>query len=169
MLIIAGTTVAVVTGIAWLLWRVPVGAGGHASLLPSLNACLNAMTTACLLLGWRAIRQRRVRQHRAWMLTAVLLSAAFLSSYVVHHYRVGSVRFAGPAWLRMVYFLVLVPHIVLSAVMVPFVLLTLWRALQGNFSQHRQLARRTLPIWLVVSITGVLVYWLLYHASPGWN
>jgi hypothetical protein len=78
---------------------------------------------------------------------------------------VGSVRFTGPDWLRLLYLVILVPHIVLSAVMVPFVLLTLTRALQGNFVAHRRVARRTLPIWLVVSVTGVLVYWLLYHVG----
>ncbi len=165
-IIVAALTISLVAAIAWLLWRVPSGLeAGHASFLPSLNASLNGATTVCLLFGWRAIRRRQVSRHRAWMVTAVVLSAAFLVSYVVHHYQVGSVRFTGPDWLRLLYLVILVPHIVLSAVMVPFVLLTLTRALQGNFVAHRRVARRTLPIWLVVSVTGVLVYWLLYHVG----
>lgn len=159
-------TVVVVGGIAWLLGRAPKPDGGHGLFLPSLNASLNAATTVCLLAGWRAIRRRQIGQHRAWMLTALFLSALFLTFYVVHHYQVGSVRFVGPSWLRIAYFAVLVPHIVLSAVMVPFVLLTVWRALQENFSRHRQMARWTLPMWLVVSVTGVLVYGMLYHLGP---
>jgi uncharacterized membrane protein YozB (DUF420 family) len=100
------------------------------------------------------------------MLTAVVLSASFLASYLVHHYQVGSVKFVGPAWLRLVYLGVLVPHVVLSAVMVPLVLWTLLRALRRDFPGHRKIARKTLPVWLVVSVTGVMVYWMLYHLSP---
>ncbi|MCX8071298.1 MAG: DUF420 domain-containing protein [Candidatus Binatia bacterium] len=156
----------VVGAIAWLLGRAPGSGGAHAPLLPSLNASLNAATTVCLLFGWRAIRRREIDRHRGWMLTAVVLAAAFLTSYVVHHLQVGSVRFEGPGWLRLVYLGVLLVHVVLSAAIVPLVMLTLWRAWRGNFARHREVARWTLPLWLVVSVTGVVVYAMVYHLSP---
>lgn len=165
--IVMMTSAVVVGVVAWLLWRPAPGAHPPISLfLPSLNASLNGATTVCLLLGWRAIRRRQVAQHRAWMLTAVVLSATFLASYLAHHYQVGSVKFLGPAWLRFVYLGVLIPHVLLSAVMVPLVLWTLLRALRRDFAGHRKIARKSLPVWLVVSVTGVLVYWMLYHLSP---
>lgn len=161
----AAVTAAVFGVIAWLLARQPPSTAPSAGVLPTLNATLNATTTVCLILGWRAIRRRDIARHRAWMVTSLVLSSLFLVFYVVHHYQVGSVRFVGPPWLRALYLGVLLPHVVLAAVMVPFVLVTVTRAFQGDFERHRRVARWTLPMWLVVSVTGVLVYWMLYHWS----
>lgn len=101
--------------------------------------------------------------HRACMMAAFACSTAFLVSYLAYHARVGSVRFAGEGWIRPVYFGLLLSHTVLAAVIVPMVLMTLWRGLRGNYERHRWIARWTLPLWLYVSITGVLIYFLLYH------
>jgi uncharacterized membrane protein YozB (DUF420 family) len=114
--------------------------------LPALNAALNATCAALLVSGWVAIRRRRIAVHRACMLAACVASALFLVSYVV-------------------YFPILISHVVLAAVMVPFVLTTVYRALSGRFDRHVPIARRTLPVWLYVSVTGVLVYLLLYHVG----
>jgi putative membrane protein len=131
--------------------------------LPALNAALNATCATLLIAGWVAIRRRRIAVHRACMLAACVASALFLVSYVVYHALAGSRPFVGQGWIRAVYFPILVSHIVLAAVMVPFVLTTVYRALSGRFDRHVPIARRTLPMWLYVSVTGVLVYVLLYH------
>jgi putative membrane protein len=131
--------------------------------LPALNAALNATCAVLLVAGWAAIRRRRVAVHRACMLAACGASALFLVSYVVYHALAGSRPFGGAGWLRAVYFPILISHVVLAAAMVPLVLTTLYRALSGQFTRHVPLARRTLPIWLYVSVTGVIVYLLLYH------
>jgi len=99
------------------------------------------------------------------MLSAFTTSTLFLVSYLVYHYHVGSVPFQGQGWLRAVYFAVLVSHTILAVLIVPLVLITLTRALKGNFDRHKRIARWTFPLWLYVSITGVLVYWMLYHLS----
>jgi uncharacterized membrane protein YozB (DUF420 family) len=134
--------------------------------LPALNATLNATGAALLAAGWVFIRRRRIAAHRACMVGAVVVSSAFLVSYVVYHSLAGSRPFAGQGWIRAVYFPILVSHIVLAAAMVPFVLATLYRALAGDFERHGRLARWTLPVWLYVSVTGVVVYWLLYRVFP---
>lgn len=131
--------------------------------LPTLNACLNATSAGLLVLGWWLIRNRRRQAHRACMLAALASSALFLVSYLVYHFQVGSVRFAGTGSLRAVYFAVLLSHTVLAAAIVPLVLLTASRALRGLFDRHRAVARYTLPLWLWVSVSGVLVYWMLYR------
>jgi putative membrane protein len=131
--------------------------------LPALNAALNATSAALLTVGWVAIRRRRIGLHRACMLAACGVSAAFLVSYVCYHYVAGSRPFLGQGWLRAVYFPILISHIVLAATMVPFVLTTVYRALSGDFVRHVRIARLTLPVWLYVSVTGVVVYLLLYH------
>jgi uncharacterized membrane protein YozB (DUF420 family) len=131
--------------------------------LPALNASLNATSAALLAVGWAAIRRRRVALHRACMLGACGVSALFLASYVTYHYLAGSRPFAGQGWLRSVYFPLLVSHIVLAAAMVPFVLTSAYRALSGDFVRHVRIARFTLPVWLYVSVTGVIVYLLLYR------
>lgn len=110
------------------------------------------------------IRTRRIQAHRACMGTAFALSTAFLVSYVIYHLQVGSVSFAGQGWIRPVYFALLISHIVLAAAILPLALVTLARALRERFDRHRAIARWTLPIWLYVSLTGVVIYWLLYHA-----
>jgi putative membrane protein len=133
--------------------------------LPALNASLNATSAALLAVGWVSIRRRRIALHRACMLGACVVSTLFLVSYVTYHYLAGSRPFAGQGAIRWVYFPILVSHIILAAAMVPFVLTTVYRALSGNFVRHVRIARFTLPVWLYVSVTGVIVYLLLYHLS----
>jgi putative membrane protein len=135
------------------------------SVLPTINAALNGACAILLSVGWLAIRRRRVGLHRACMLAACIVSALFLASYVAYHYLAGSRPFGGHGWIRAVYFPILISHIVLAATMVPFVLTTAYRALSGQFARHVALARPTLPVWLYVSITGVVVYLLLYHLT----
>src|SRR2546425_12036326 len=141
-------------GLAW---------SAEVSALPALNAAFNASCAALLVAGWIAIRRRRIAVHRACMLAACVASALFLVSYVVYHALAGSRPFGGQGWMRAVYFPILVSHVVLAAAMVPFVLTTVYRALSGQFDRPVRIARRTLPVWLYVSVTGVLVYLLLYH------
>jgi putative membrane protein len=135
------------------------------TLLPSLNAGLNAATTICLVTGWLLIRRRRIAAHRLAMLMACLLSVLFLVSYLYYHSQIGSKRFEGTGSVRPVYFTILLTHTVLAAAIVPLVLVTLWRALRKRFDRHRAIARWTLPIWLYVSVTGVIVYWMLYRMT----
>ncbi|MGH9796080.1 MAG: DUF420 domain-containing protein [Candidatus Acidiferrales bacterium] len=130
----------------------------------ALNASLNAAAAVFLVAGFAMIRARRIQAHRACMGTAFALSTAFLVSYVIYHLQVGSVSFAGQGWIRPVYFALLISHILLAAAILPLALVTLARALRERFDQHRAIARWTLPIWLYVSLTGVVIYWLLYHA-----
>jgi uncharacterized membrane protein YozB (DUF420 family) len=137
------------------------------SSLPAVNATLNGIAATLLVVGFAFIRARRVRAHAITMLSAVGVSALFLVSYLTYHYHAGSRAFTGQGWVRPVYFLLLLSHIVLAAVIVPFVLTTLYRALRGHFARHRRLARLTLPLWLYVSVTGVAVYLLLYQLYPG--
>jgi len=148
-----------------LLGRSPGAPIVDVSALPSLNAALNASAAMLLTTGWLSIRRRRVGAHRACMLAAAVVSMAFLTSYVIYHALAGSRPFGGRGWLRGVYVVLLLTHVVLAAVMVPFVLTTLWRGLRGDFARHVRVARWTLPVWLYVSVTGVLVYWMLYHLS----
>ena len=139
------------------------------SLAP-LNSVLNATAAVLLLAGFYCIRRRLVRAHRALMLSAFVVSAIFFLSYTIYHYHVGDVRFQGQGWIRPVYFTILVSHISLAAVIVPLVLLTLWRALNGKFHKHKRIALWTWPIWIYVSITGVVVYLMCYQLyRPGYS
>jgi putative membrane protein len=131
--------------------------------LPALNACLNAAAALLLSLGYVLIRQGRREAHRRVMLAAVACSALFLVSYLAYHAQVGSVRFQGQGKVRTVYFTILISHTVLAALIVPLVLATLVPALRGRFERHRRLARITLPLWAYVSVTGVVIYWMLYR------
>jgi uncharacterized membrane protein YozB (DUF420 family) len=133
------------------------------TVLPTVNAVLNASAAVAMILGFVAIRRRRVTLHRACMLTAVGLSVLFLCSYLVYHAQVGSRPYGGSGWLRTVYFAILLTHTVLAAAIVPMVGTTLYRALRSQFARHARLARVTFPVWLYVSVTGVVVYWMLYH------
>jgi uncharacterized membrane protein YozB (DUF420 family) len=130
--------------------------------LPTLNALLNATATILLLAGYHAIRRREVSTHRACMVAAVVVSGLFLASYLVYHYHAGSRPYTGTGPLRALYFLILITHVVLAIVNLPMVIATLVRALRGRFDRHRAIARWTLPLWLYVSVTGVLVYLMLY-------
>jgi uncharacterized membrane protein YozB (DUF420 family) len=131
--------------------------------LPALNAALNGASALLLLAGYLLIRSGRRRAHQLAMLLAVLCSAAFLTSYLVYHVHVGSVPFRGGGTLRAVYLTILLTHTVLATAIVPLVLLTLARALSGRFDAHRRIARWTLPLWGYVSVTGVVIYWMLYR------
>jgi len=130
---------------------------------PTLNAVLNASSALFLVAGYALIRRRRVAAHRACMVSAFACSVVFLISYVLYHLRVGVVSFQGQGWIRPVYFALLGTHTVLAVVIVPLVLITLTRALRRRFDSHRRIARWTLPIWFYVSVTGVIVYVMLYH------
>lgn len=136
------------------------------SVLPHLNATLNASSFVLLTSGYFFIRRRRVKAHRNCQLAALGASILFLISYVVYHQHHGTTRFAGQGTARTVYFTILTTHTILAVVIVPFVIVTFRRALRGDFLRHRALARWTLPMWLYVSITGVLVYLMLYHLYP---
>lgn len=131
--------------------------------LPALNATLNATSAVLLTIGWFLIRSGRVAMHRRFMIAAFVSSALFLTSYVVYHAHIGSKPYPGTGVLRAVYFSILIPHVVLAAVVLPMAIVTLTRGLRRNFVQHKPLARWTLPIWLFVSVTGVLVYLMLYR------
>ena len=134
--------------------------------LPGLNASLNGLSGVFLVLGYLAIRNGRARLHRGLMLSAFTSSTLFLISYLTYHFEVQFTPFKGEGVARMVYFAILIPHVILAVVMVPMVLVTLHRGLKGRFDKHRPLARWTLPIWLYVSVTGVLVYLMLYVWYP---
>lgn len=131
--------------------------------LPTLNAVLNATSAVLLLGGYRAIRRRDVHAHRRAMLAAFVVSVVFLASYVRYHVAVGSVPFTGHGWIRTLYFTILIPHVILAALIVPLALWTLRYAWHRRFHRHACLAKVTLPLWLYVSVTGVMVYVMLYH------
>ena len=132
------------------------------SQLPSLNAALNSLSAVFLFAGFRFIKSGNRQAHRACMLTAFACSILFLISYLVYHYQVGSVGFKGQGWIRPVYFTILITHTILAAAVPPLALITLVRALRERFDAHRRIARWALPIWLYVSVTGVVVYLMLY-------
>ena len=134
--------------------------------LPTVNATLNGTGSVLLITGYFFIRQKKIRAHKACMIAASMVSILFLTSYVTYHYHVGFTRFTGEGWMRTVYFAILIPHTILAMVAVPpLVIMTLYAALRGCFDRHKRVARWTLPIWLYVSVTGVLVYWMLYHLT----
>ena len=131
--------------------------------LPTLNACLNATAAVLLVAGYALIRTGRKRAHRGVMLAAFTVSTLFLVSYLVYHYQVGSVRYPGGGAIRTVYLTILATHTLLAAAVPPLAIVTLRRGLGARFDRHRAIARWTLPIWLYVSVTGVVVYLMLYH------
>lgn len=132
------------------------------SYLPSVNAALNSASALLLAAGYIFIRRRKVAAHRLCMLSAFATSTLFLTSYLIYHYHVGSVPFTGQGLMRGVYFTILISHTILAAAIVPLVLITLYRALKANFDKHKRIARWTLPLWFYVSVTGVIVYGMLY-------
>ena len=134
--------------------------------LPALNACLNATSALFLLLAYLAIRRREIDRHRGLMLAAAITSAVFLASYLTYHARVGSVRFTGQGPVRTIYFAILISHTILAVTVLPLVLRTLYLGLRRRDGQHRRIARWTFPIWLYVSVTGVVVYVMLYRLYP---
>lgn len=138
----------------------------YISQLPHLNAMLNTTSALLLIAGYRFIRRGRVIAHRNCQLSAFLTSVLFLTSYLTYHYYHGDTKFLGQGIVRPIYFTILITHIILAIVILPLVLITLFRALRGDFHRHRRIARWTLPIWLYVSVTGVIVYVMLYHLYP---
>jgi uncharacterized membrane protein YozB (DUF420 family) len=133
------------------------------AIFPAINAALNGTSAVLLVTGHRLIKRGRMAAHRAVMLTALTTSALFLISYLYYHYHVGSVHFRGQGWSRPVYFTILTSHTILAAVIVPLIIITLTRALRERFDRHRMIARWTFPLWMYVSVTGVIVYFMLYH------
>ena len=138
-------------------------AGLSISTLPLLNATLNGIATALLVVGYLCIRTGRIQAHRAAMIAAFATSVLFLASYLVYHAHAGSRPFPGRGPIRIVYFTILISHIILAATIPPLAGVTLWRGLRGRFDRHVPIARWTLPIWLYVSVTGIVVYWMLYR------
>lgn len=136
------------------------------SPLPHLNAILNAASFVLLVAGLLFILRGRVHAHRACMIAALVVSSIFLVSYVVYHAQYGSVRFTGQGFVRPLYYAILLTHVLLAIVIVPLIVVTLRRALRGDFIHHRRIARWTYPLWLYVSVTGVVVYLMLYRLFP---
>lgn len=134
--------------------------------LPTLNASLNSIAGILLLSGYIAIKKNKRDLHRNLMVSALLVSAAFLTSYLFYHFHVPSKKFPDLGWIKTVYFLILFPHIVLAAVMVPMILKTFWHAFRQEWDKHKKIAKITFPIWMYVSVTGVLVYLMLYVWFP---
>jgi len=134
--------------------------------LPAVNATLNATSGVLLLVGYLLIRARRIRQHRQVMIAAFTASSLFLVCYIVYHAQVGSVPFTRQGFVRPLYFTILITHVTLAAAVLPLAILTLSRGLKSRYPEHRRIARWTFPIWMYVSVTGVLVYVLLYQ--PTW-
>jgi uncharacterized membrane protein YozB (DUF420 family) len=142
------------------------------AVFPHWNALLNATSGVFLLIGFYFIRSGQVARHRATMITTSSISALFLLSYLSHHalrtyyFGLGPTRFTGEGLIRPVYFTILTSHTILAAIVAPFIVATLWRGLKGNYDKHRRLARLVFPVWLYVSVTGVIVYLLLYQLYP---
>jgi uncharacterized membrane protein YozB (DUF420 family) len=138
----------------------------YISYLPHVNACLNGTSALLLFSGYSFIRNRNVTAHRACQVAALSISMVFLASYLTYHYHHGATRFQGTGLVRPIYFTILISHTILATVIVPLVALTFYRALRKDFTRHRRIARITLPLWLYVSITGVIVYLMLYQIYP---
>jgi putative membrane protein len=138
----------------------------YVAYLPHLNAFLNGTSAVLLTTGYSFIRARNVIAHRACQIAALVVSLLFLVSYLTYHYHHGATRFLGTGLVRPVYFTILTTHTILAVVIVPLVVLSFYRAFRGDFIRHRRIARVTLPLWLYVSVTGVIVYLMLYHFYP---
>lgn len=134
--------------------------------IPTLNALLNATSALLILAGYILIRQKQQAAHRACMVMALGTSTAFLISYLIYHYSHGATPFPGQGIVRTVYFTILISHTILAVVVVPIILATFYRAFRADFKQHRRIAKITLPIWFYVSVTGVVVYLMLYQMYP---
>ncbi|MBM4256966.1 MAG: DUF420 domain-containing protein [Deltaproteobacteria bacterium] len=139
------------------------------SQFPTLNASLNAASAALLTTGYYFIRQRNTVAHRVCMTLAFVVSIVFLCSYLYYHAHAGSTRFTGTGWIRPIYFTILLTHTIFAALVPLLAVMTLHRALRQDWTKHQRIARWTLPIWLYVSVTGVVIYWLLYHAYGSLN
>jgi putative membrane protein len=151
----------------WLIYKHPAADVSRVKLpfLPALNAVLNGLSATALLVGYTFIRARKIAAHRASMITAFIFSTLFLVSYILHHYLHGDVRYPHEAALRSFYLLLLASHILLAIIALPLILITFFFSLSGRIPQHRKVARWTFPIWLYVSITGVITYVMLRLAQ----
>jgi uncharacterized membrane protein YozB (DUF420 family) len=136
------------------------------AFFPALNASLNGASAAFLLTGRVLIANRRMAAHRVCMIAAVVASALFLACYLFFHFKVGNILFLGQGWARPVYFAILISHVILAMVIVPLAIVTLNRGLRARYDKHRAIARWTWPLWMYVSITGVIVYFMLYQWFP---
>lgn len=162
VLAIALLSVAVAAFLIWLIYfKGRTQAPEWISSLPAANATFNSLCAICLIGGYLNIRRRRIAIHKRFMLSAAGFSVLFLASYITYHYFHGDTRFPGHGWIRPVYFFVLISHIGLSMVALPLIFATLYFALTSRFRTHRKIARWTFPIWLYISVTGVLVFLLL--------
>jgi uncharacterized membrane protein YozB (DUF420 family) len=137
-----------------------------AAILPALNAVLNGLSASLLVSGYVCVRRRKLAVHKRFMLSAFGVSTLFLVGYLILRVVAGMTRFTGHGWIRPVYFAMLTSHTILAATIVPMAMLALTRALRGDFDRHVSIARWTFPLWLYVSVTGVVIYWLLYHVYP---
>ena len=135
----------------------------NASNLPTLNASLNALSACLLIMGYREIRRGNRERHRKWMIAALAASILFLISYLIYHIQVGSVPYPHHDWTRPLYYAILIPHVTLAVVNVPFILLVVRRAWRGDFERHRVLARWVWPSWVFVCVSGVIIYLMLYQ------
>jgi putative membrane protein len=159
---IVGLSATIASFLIWLIYfKGRVAAPEWVLALPAANASFNALSAVCLVLGYVNIRRGNRITHMRFMLSAAFFSALFLASYITYHFFHGDTRFTGQGWIRNVYFFVLITHIGLSMVALPLILAALWFALRDQFSFHRRVARWTFPIWLYVSVTGVMVYFFL--------
>jgi putative membrane protein len=147
--------------IAYILLRGDGSGGIDLSFMPAVNAALNATAACCLVAGWVAIRRGSMHVHRVLMVSAFVLSAVFLVGYLAYHYVHGDTRYTGVGYLRVVYFAVLISHILLSITVLPLALTSFYLAFRRSFVRHRRLNRVFLPIWLYVSVTGVVIYFML--------
>lgn len=134
--------------------------------LPALNACLNSLSAAFLIIGYIFIRHNHQVAHRNCMIGALISSALFLTFYLIYHYNAGRTVFKDPAWFRPYYLVLLLTHTVLAVVIVPMVLMTVSRAIKRRYDLHKKIARWTWPLWMYVSVTGVLIYLILYQIFP---
>lgn len=134
--------------------------------LPAVNATLNGLSAACLTAGYIFIRRKNQTAHRNCMVTAVILSVLFLACYLTYHFKAGRTVFKDPDWFRPIYLTLLLTHTVLAVTIVPMIIITLSRALRERFDAHKKIARWTWPLWMYVSVTGVIIYLLLYQIFP---
>lgn len=139
------------------------GSASLVSFLPTVNASLNSLGAILLACGFVAIKKKNIPVHRAFMLSAFGVSVVFLVCYVIYHAQAGSTPFLGTGWIRPLYFAILISHILLAILILPLAIATLRRGLQGRYEEHRRIARFTWPMWMYVSVTGVVVYLMLYH------
>ena len=140
---------------------------GDVSFLPALNAGINSTVSLLLIIGLILIRQKKMQAHKRVMMSALFLSVFFLVSYILYHYAHGDVKYGGQGAIRYVYFVILITHIVLSVAVVPLALFSVYRGLAGSYERHRKIAKWTWPIWLYVSVTGVVVYLMAHPFNPG--